>query len=302
MSKKVLVAGGAGFIGSHLVERLQKDNDVIVLDNLSSGNTISPNCSFFKVDIARDPIENYFKGVDEVWELVANPNIRSALTNPSIDMDTIIGMFRVLEAMRKNDVKRIIYTSSSTVYGDTKMVPTPETYAPLLPMSLYGASKLAGEALVSSYVGTFGFNAVVFRLSNIVGPRLKRGIIYDFVNKLKANPNRLEILGDGTQPKTYVYIDDCIDAMFLANSKINSGMEIFNIGNKDLLTSRDVAGIVSKTIGLNPEFYFTGGLRGWPGDVPKNFLDITKIMSYGWQPKYTSGEAVRLMCHSMKPE
>jgi len=300
MPKKVLVAGGAGFIGSHLVERLSKDKEVTVLDNLSSGNTISPNCNFFKVDIVRDPIDDYFKGVEEVWHLVANPNIRSALTDPSIDMDTITGMFKVLEAMRKNSVKRMIYTSSSTVYGDAEITPTPESYSPMLPVSLYGASKLAGEALISSYTGTFGFNAVIFRLSNIVGPRLKRGIIYDFVNKLKANPNRLEILCDGTQPKTYVYINDCIDAMFLVNSKIDNGIEIFNIGNKDTLTAKEVARIVSNSMGLNPELQLTEGRRGWPGDVPKNFLDISKITSYGWQPKYTSEEAVKLMCSSMK--
>lgn len=300
MPKKVLVAGGAGFIGSHLVERLSKDKEVTVLDNLSSGNTISPNCNFFKVDIARDPIDDYFNGVEEVWHLVANPNIRSALTDPSIDMDTITGMFRILEAMKKSNVKRIIYTSSSTVYGDAEITPTPESYSPMLPVSLYGASKLAGEALISSYAGTFGFNAVIFRLSNIVGPRLKRGIVYDFINKLKANPSRLEILGDGSQPKTYVYVDDLMDAMFLVKSKVNEGVEIFNVGNKDTLTSKDVARIVSNSMGLNPEFNFAEGRRGWPGDVPKNFLDISRITSYGWKPKHNSEEAVKLMCSSMK--
>jgi len=300
---KILVTGGAGFIGSHLVDRLiEKGNEVIVLDNLSSGKEAfikehlkNPNFEFYKVDLLTDKIDAYFKNVDEVWHLSANSDVRAALKNTKIDIDqNILVTYNVLEAMRKNDVKRIIFTSSSTVYGEAKQIPTPEDYAPLLPISLYGASKLACEALISAYCHTFDMKAVIFRLANIIGPRCTHGIIYDFVQKLKKNPNELEILGDGDQKKSYLYIDDCIDAMLLGASKSKNQLEIFNVGSDDWITVREIAEIVSKMMKVHPNFIFTGGKRGWKGDVPLMRLSIDKLKSLGWRPKFNSKKAVML--------
>lgn len=297
--KKLLVTGGAGFIGSHLVERLVKNNKVTVLDNLSSGKKefikscfSNPNFKFYKVDLLKENIDKYFEGIDEVWHLAANPDVRAALTNTKIDIEqNVFVTYRVLEAMRKNKVKKIIFTSTSTVYGDAKKLPTPESYSPLIPISLYGASKLACEAMIFSYCYTFDIEATIFRIANVVGPRLTHGVIVDFINKLRKNPNELEILGNGHQKKSYLYIDDCIDAM-LIGAKNTKKIEIFNIGSEDWVTVKEIAQLVCKHLRLNPKFKFTGGKRGWRGDVPLMLLDISKIKTFGWKPKYSSKQAI----------
>jgi len=200
--------------------------------------------------------------------------------------------------MRKEDIKALAFTSSSTVYGEAKEIPTPEDYGPLEPISVYGGAKLAAEALIAGYAHTFDIKAVVFRLANIIGKRSNHGVIYDFINKLKATPHRLEILGDGTQRKSYLHVSDTVEAMlylfkeFLKEDKI---YDAYNIGSEDWITVTEIAEIVSREMGLNPEFYFTGGVdggRGWKGDVKIMLLNIEKAKAKGWKPKMNSKEAV----------
>ncbi|MEM2205076.1 MAG: GDP-mannose 4,6-dehydratase, partial [Candidatus Hadarchaeales archaeon] len=205
----------------------------------------------------------------------------------------VLATFNLLEAMRACGVKRIAFSSSSTVYGEARTLPTPEDYGPLLPISLYGASKLAAEGLISAYCHTFGFRAWIFRFANIVGPRQTHGVILDFIQKLRKNPEELEILGDGNQNKSYLWVEDCVEAMLLAVERSTENPAIFNLGNTDRTTVRRVAEIVCEEMGLQPRFRFTGGRRGWVGDVPEMLLDIAKICSLGWRPRYSSEEAVR---------
>lgn len=304
---KVLVTGGAGFIGSHLVDRLIEEGDeVIVLDNLSSRggeerirrHSNNRKFKFFQVDLLINDIDKYFKDVDEVWHLAANPDTRAALKDTKIDINqNILVTYNVLEAMRRNSVRRIIFTSSSTVYGEAKVIPTPEDY-PCKPISLYGATKLACEGLISAYVHTFDFSAIIFRLANIIGPKLTHGVIYDFLQKLKKNPTTLEILGDGNQEKSYLYVDDCIEGMILASKKVDK-FEILNLGSEDRITVKEIAEIVCRELNLNPEFKFGKSERGWKGDVRLMLLDISKIKGLGWKPKYSSREAVELTVRSL---
>ncbi|MFH7918183.1 MAG: NAD-dependent epimerase/dehydratase family protein [Candidatus Aenigmatarchaeota archaeon] len=301
MHMKILITGGAGFIGSHLVDKfIRMKSEVIVLDNLSTGNIEfiqehlnKPNFKFYKVDLL-DRIEDYFRDVDEVWHLAANPNVR--IIDPKIHFEqNILATKSVLEAMRKNDVKKIFFTSSSTVYGEAissiKSVPIKED-SPTNPISLYGASKLASEALIQAYCHVYDFQAWIFRLANIVGPRLTHGVIFDFINKLRKNPNKLEILGDGNQKKSYLFIEDCIRGMMILRRKGKERVNIFNIGNEDWISVKSIAKIICKKLNLRPKFKFTGGDRGWKGDVPLMILDISKAKKFGFKPKYDSEKAV----------
>jgi UDP-glucose 4-epimerase len=304
----ILVTGGAGFIGSHLVDRLVEKNRIIVLDNLSSGKIEfinhqlnNPNFEFHKLDLLTDDISKYFKNVDEVWHLAANSDVRTALKNPRFDIDqNILVTCNVLEAARINNIKKFIFTSSSTVYGEAKVIPTPEDYSPLTPISLYGASKLACEALISAYCHTFDIRATIFRLANIIGPRLTHGVIFDFMNKLKQSKSKLEILGDGNQTKSYLYISDCIEAMLLVEEKLQKQIEIYNIGSKDWTSVKRIAEIVTEEMNLTPKFVFTGEERGWKGDVPKMLLDVSKIEKIGFKIKYNSDVAVRKSTQILK--
>jgi UDP-glucose 4-epimerase len=303
---RILITGGAGFIGSHLVDRLiREEDDVVVLDNLTTGkkeyiqhNFNNPKFHFHQVDLLSDNIDRYFKDIDEVWHLAANSDTRTALKDTKVDIDqNILATYKVLEAMRRNNTKRIIFTSSSTVYGEAKQIPTPEDY-PCKPISLYGASKLACEGLISAYVHTFGFNAVIFRLANVVGPRITHGVIYDIVEKLKRKPDKLEILGNGNQKKSYLYITDCVDGMIFASRKIGS-FEILNLGSKDWISVKEIARIVCEELSLTPRLEFDSSDRGWEGDVPLMLLDISKVKRLGWKPKYDSQSAVKLTVRSL---
>ncbi|MHC1579754.1 MAG: NAD-dependent epimerase/dehydratase family protein [Candidatus Alkanophagales archaeon] len=304
---KVVVTGGAGFIGSHVVDRLVASGaDVVVLDDLSSGSLkfIEPhlrreNFEFHRVDLAASAsdITPLLDGADEVWHLAANPDVRVGAERPDVHFrHNIVATYTVLEAMRRNDVRRIIFTSTSTVYGEAARLPTPEDYGPLTPISLYGASKLACEALISAYAHTFDMQAWIYRFANVVGRRSTHGVIFDFIRKLRANPRVLEILGDGNQTKSYIYIDDCVEAMFFG-LKASEVVNVLNIGTEDQVTVRRIAEIVCEEMGLvgsrMPEFRFTGGRRGWRGDVPLMLLDISRLKRLGWRPKYSSEEAVR---------
>ncbi len=305
---EILVTGGAGFIGSHLVDKLmEKGNKVRVVDDLSAGSLKNiekwlddKNFEFIKGDL-RDPkvaLESV-KDVDIVFHLAANPEVRIGAQSPELLYETnVLITYNLLEAMRKENVKYLVFTSSSTVYGDAKVIPTPEDYAPLEPISVYGGVKLAAEALISGYAHTFDIKSLIFRLANIIGERSNHGVIYDFINKLKKTPERLEILGDGTQRKSYLHVSDTIEAMLYLFEKFKEEekiYDVYNLGSEDWITVKEIAEIVSRAMNLNPGFYFTGGVdggRGWKGDVKFMRLSIEKAKSRGWKPKMNSYQAV----------
>ena len=292
-----LVTGGAGFIGSHVVDRLvESGEEVVVVDNLSSGvSFMNPDAEFQKVDLAdRDAVGEVFRRkFEEVWHIAANPDVRVGSENPDeIYRNNVLATYNLLEAMRKAGVDRIVFTSTSTVYGEAEVIPTPEDY-PTVPISIYGASKLACEALISSYCHTFDMQSWIYRFANVIGKRSNHGVIYDFIMKLRRNPDELEILGNGEQNKSYIYISDCVDAMFFG-LKADERVNILNIGSEDQIKVKRIAEIVSEEMGLRPVFRFTGGERGWKGDVPVMLLSIEKLKSMGWRPKYNSEQAVRM--------
>lgn len=289
-----------------MVEKLIKEGwEVTVLDNFSTGRFENVEQAFktgrlrlIMGDAKSVDLSDDADGLEYVFHLAANPDVRE--TTPSIHFhENIEATFNMLEYARKTGVRFFIFASSSTVYGDALKVPTPEDYGPLKPISLYGAAKLAAEGLVSSYCHTFGMAGVSLRLANIVGPRLTHGVIYDFVNKLRENPRRLEILGDGSQQKSYVWVEDCVEAMLQVLKYMEaSHYEVYNIGSEDWVNVSEIADIVVESMGLrNVEKVFTGGVengRGWVGDVKLMNLDISRIKSTGWRPKHTSREAVKL--------
>ncbi len=288
----ILITGGAGFIGSHILDRLAEGNEIRVVDNLSSSSVdnIKPHLKrieFHKKDLNKID-SNVFRDVDEVYHFAASPEVRLSAENPRIAFENNIrATFSVLESCRLNDVKKLIFASTSTVYG-VAPTPTAETY-PCNPISNYGASKVAGEALIRSYSETYGINAVILRYANIFGPRSNHGVIYDFFRKLGKNGKKLEILGDGRQNKSYLYIDDCVDATLLAAREEG----IFNIGSESQVKVSDLAALVVKVMGMkNASFSYTGGERGWVGDVPVMLLDVSRIRKLGWKPKISFEEGV----------
>ena len=297
-----IVTGGAGFIGSHLIDRLvARGDEVIVLDNLSSGKAefLSHHDSQVKhvdVDITNfDAILPHFEGVEVVYHLAANPDIRlgTQVTDTDLKQGTI-ATYNVVESMRIHNVSTIMFASSSVVYGDNAPMPTPEDHGPCLPISLYGASKNAGESLVSSWVGTFGLQGYIFRFANIIGDRGTHGVIFDFIHKLKRNPNELEVLGDGLQEKSYMEVGDCVDAILHVMANQHEPLNLFNLGSHDTCSVRRIAEIVVEETGcLNAEIVYTGGSRGWAGDVPRAMLGIDKMLETGFNVKYNSEEAVR---------
>lgn len=293
---KVIVTGGAGFIGSHLVERLlEGGHEVTVIDNLSSGEkeNVPDGAELIKGDIKDGSFLEQCLDGDVVFHLAANPDVRSGAENPEIDMDeNIRGTHNVLEAMRKNGIDQIVFTSSSTVYGEADEFPTPETYGPLQPISMYGASKLAGESLISAYTGTFGFKSWVFRLANIIGPRNNKGVIYDFIRKLEEHPQQLDVLGDGEQRKSYLYVDDCVDAIMAGFQEHPGDAEIFNVGSADTVAVKTIAEIVADHFDA-PEIVYESQEKGWQGDVTEMLLDIAQLQSLGWESSMNSEEAVR---------
>lgn len=301
---RILVTGGAGFIGSNLVDRLlEKRNRVIVFDNLSSGkmefieqHLKNPDFSLVKGDLL-DPeaIERVCKDIDLVCHVAANPDVKLGASDTKVHLDqNILATYNLLEAMRKGGAKKIAFTSTSTVYGEASVMPTPEDYGPLIPISLYGASKLACEALITSYSHTFDMQAWIFRFANIVGPRSTHGITVDFIKKLKENPRRLEILGDGKQEKSYLHVSECVDAILFAIENSKEEVNIFNIGSEDTISATGIGKVVVEEMELSDvEFTYTGGSRGWKGDVPRMRLGIEKLKAIGWKPAYTSERSVR---------
>jgi len=300
------VTGGAGFIGSHLVDRLLKDQSsrVTVYDNLSSGrkefveqHMKNRNFKLVVADLLDiNSLKKAIKGHDFVFHLAANPDIRKGNTEADLDLrQNLIVTYNVLEAMRTERIRRIAFSSTSTVFGEPAIIPTPENYGPCLPISLYGASKMACEAFISAYCHLFGMTAWIFRLANIVGERATHGILYDFLEKLGKNPHELEILGNGEQKKSYLDTESCIDAMLFIINHASDKVNLFNIGNDDQITVRRIAEVVTEELGLEDvKFKFTGGNRGWRGDVPVMMLSIEKLKKMEWKPAMNSEETVRM--------
>jgi UDP-glucose 4-epimerase len=302
--KSILVTGGAGFIGSHLVEALLAENEVTVLDNFSSGKRefIAPhlNNSRFRLQeadlIDTIALEKALNGVDNVFHLAANPDVKLGAENTRVHLEqNVLATYNLLEAMRKTGVNRIAFTSTSTVYGEATEVPTPENYGPLLPISLYGASKLACEALISSYCHTFEMQSWIYRFANIVGERGTHGVLVDFMRKLRENPRELEILGSGKQKKSYLEVKDCVRAMLQCVQHSDEQINVFNIGSEDSIDVTKIADIVARQMGLaDVRYRYTGGVdgRGWKGDVKVMQLSIEKIKKLGWTPQEGSVRAI----------
>ena len=300
---RALVTGGAGFIGSHLVDRLvDRGDEVIVVDNLSSGrlefiqNHIdSGKVDFHNLDLKDiESIKGSFIGVEMVFHLAANADIRlgTRITDTDLKEGTIV-TYNVLEAMRLAGVSKIAFSSSSVVYGEDAPMPTPEDHGPCLPISLYGASKQGGEGLIGAWVGTFGFQAWVFRFANIIGERGTHGVIFDFIHKLKKDPNRLEVLGNGLQEKSYMEVGDCVDAILFVIENTNEQMNLYNLGSNDTCSVRNIAAIVIRETGCaDATIEYTGGDRGWAGDIPKAMLSINRLANLGFGVNYDSEEAV----------
>ena len=304
----MLITGGAGFIGSNVVDRLmEKGGKVVVLDNFSAGSMDNVakwagHPGFTVIEggcLNRKDVRKAMKGCGLVFHLAANPEVRVGALDTAIDYDqNIVATRNILEAMRESKTaKRIVFTSTSTVYGDAEILPTPEQYGPLEPISLYGASKLACEALISAYCHAFEMRGVIYRFANIVGSRSRHGVIWDFIHKLLENPLELKILGDGTQTKSYLMVDECVDALLFGLKHASEKVEIYNIGSEDQISVKKIARIVTEEMSLKDvRFRCTGGVRGgrgWIGDVKTMFLDISKMKRLGWKPRHNSGESVR---------
>lgn len=302
----ILVAGGAGFIGSHLIDRLLAGgNKVICADKLIMGDRniehLKGNADFTFCNMELADLENVDRifaenRIDAVYHLAANSDIQKGGREPSIDFnDTLLTTRALLEGMRKADVKKLFFASTSAVYGEMPDVDLTETTGGLMPVSYYGGAKLASEALISSYVSMCDLSAVIFRFPNVIGPRLTHGAVFDFIRKLRKNPAELEILGNGTQCKPYIYVLDLVEAIVKLTQDFKAGEAVYNISvTSPGTTVTHIAEIVVEELGLkNVRFAYTGGDRGWKGDVPRFSYDISKVLATGWAPKHTSDEAVR---------
>jgi UDP-glucose 4-epimerase len=314
---KTFVTGGAGFIGSHLVSRLLKSERaerVVVYDNFTSGQrsylqalTSDRRLSVVEADLKdAGRVREAMVGCDTIFHLAANPDIAKAITQPDIDFweGTYLTQ-NVLEAMRQTRATRIFYTSGSGVYGEDPAVDFPESYGPCIPISTYGASKLASESLIAAYCHMFGLVARVFRFANVVGPRQTHGVGYDFIRRLKSDSTALRILGDGTQKKSYVHVDDVLEAIFLVAANAIKPYEVFNVATDDYVTVRQIADLAVAIAGLRPDevrYDFAGGDRGWKGDVPIVRFDCSKIKALGWRNRRSSAEALSDAMDAMRRE
>jgi UDP-glucose 4-epimerase len=301
---KAFLTGGAGFIGSHLVDTLLNNgSSVTVYDNLSSGNISfiqhhlkRKEFNFIQAELLDlNRVKKEIQGHDVVFHLAANPHVRLGEKQTDLDLNQgIVATYNVLEAMRQNNIKKIIFSSSSVVYGETLEPSLPETYGPTLPISLYGAGKLGAEGLISAFCGTFDFQTWMYRFANVVGARGTHGVIVDFIEKLRKNPRELEILGDGRQCKPYLYVSDCVDGILFGYTHSHEKMNLFNLSCDTTTTVTRIAEMVTEEMGLtNVSFKYTGGIRGWKGDVPRFQLDAGKMNKLGWKATLTSDEAVR---------
>jgi len=307
MTTRILVTGGAGFIGSHLVDSLVRNQfDVAVFDNLSAGNLKNLNQSvpaanfhFIEGDLKNpESIGNALQHAEIVYHLAANPEVREVESEVHF-RENQVATFNLLECMRKSGTRTIIFASTSTIYGEATTQPTPENYGPLLPISTYGASKLACEAMIASYAYTYGLRGLILRLGNVVGARSNHGVISDFLKKLKQNPDSLEVLGDGTQSKSYIHISDCISAIeIVVRNFLNfdTRVDAYNVSSADRVSVRRIAEIVLEEAGAKGRIKMTGGVdggRGWLGDVKLMQLSNKKLRALGWKEQYNSEMAIK---------
>ena len=292
---RYFVTGGAGFIGSNLVDRLlQDEHEVIAYDNFSTGfeeflTDASRNLAFRLVrgdTLDQSRLTEAMTGCEFIFHLAANADVRFGTEHPCKDLEqNTIATFNVLEAMRTNGIRRIAFSSTGSIYGEPEVFPTPETAPFPVQTSLYGASKLACEGLIGAYCEGFGFQAWIFRFVSILGERYSHGHVFDFYKQFHSNPRELSVLGDGTQRKSYLYVQDCIDAMFLAVEKAQEKVNIFNLGTDEYCSVNDSIRWITEELGLSPQVTYSGGSRGWVGDSPFIFLDCSRIRALGWQPK-----------------
>lgn len=302
---RCFITGGAGFIGSHLVDYLlERGTQITVYDNLSLSNGRSvpsyshdPKFQFINADVRdTDRLQRELLGHDTVFHLAANTDIPRGNSDTRLDLENcLLATHSLLEAMRSTNVRNLVFASSSTVFGDIEVHPTPENVGPLLPISLYGAGKLACEGFISAFSNLFGFRAIMFRFGNVVGGRMGHGVIHDFIKKLRKDPTELEVLGDGEQEKNYFLVEDCIDGMIHGFIHSPKPCDVYNLGSETTVKVRAIARIVIEEMGHGDvRLRFTGGRRGWPGDVPRVIYDLTKITTLGWKARHSSAEAVRI--------
>jgi len=302
--KRACITGGAGFIGSNLVDRLiARGVEVVIVDDFSTGrrkflaDALSrPGVRLVTADtLDRSSLEDAFEGCDWVFHLQANADVQFGLERPLHDLEqNTIATSNVLEAMRATGVKRIAFSSTGSVYGEPEVFPTPEQAPFPIQTSLYGASKLAGEGLIAAYAAGYDFTGVIFRFVSILGERYTHGHVFDFYCALKRDPTRLRVLGDGRQEKSYLYVQDCIDAILCAvtHHEQEPGAHVYNLGTEETIVVDESVAIITDQMGLAPAIEHTGGRRGWIGDSPLIYLDTTRIQSIGWKPQVTIREAV----------
>jgi UDP-glucose 4-epimerase len=300
--RRVFVTGAAGFIGSNLVDRLlASGREVVGWDNFSTGQEeflsaalAHPGFQLVRGDtLDLAALKSAMHGCDFVFHLAANADVRFGTNHPRRDLEqNTIATFNVLEAMRANRVRRIAFSSTGSIYGEPDVFPTPEGCPFPVQTSLYGASKLAGEGLIAAYCSGFGFQGYVFRFVSILGERYTHGHVFDFYAKLLDNPHHIEVLGDGTQRKSYLYVQDCIDAIFTVVDRADEPFNVFNLGTDEYCAVSDSLGWICAHLSVNPARRYTGGPRGWIGDSPFIFLDTARVRSLGWRPKLSIREGV----------
>jgi UDP-glucose 4-epimerase len=292
---RVLVTGGAGFIGSHVVDRLLRDGHAVTaFDNFSTGQREflaeargHPRFRLVEGDLLDlDALTRAVAGHDTVFHLAANADVRFGTEHPRRDLEqNTVGTFNVLEAMRAAGARRIAFSSTGSVYGEPAVFPTPEDAPFPVQTSLYGASKLAGEGLIAAYAAGFGLQGFVFRFVSILGERYTHGHVFDFCRKLRADPASIEVLGNGRQRKSYLYVHDCVEAMLTVMARVPEPFSVHNLGADEYCTVDDSLGWICARLGVTPERRYTGGERGWIGDSPFIFLDTAKVRALGWRPR-----------------
>lgn len=301
---KAVVTGCAGFIGSNLTDRLlDLGHEVIGIDNFSTGKIYFLNYANTKRDfllykrdllIEGDWLKDIFSGCDFVFHLSANADIKNNINDPQKNIDqNILVTYNVLEAMRKAHVYNVVFLSTGSVYGETPVIPTPETAALYPQTSLYSASKLAGEALVQAYCEGFGFTSYIYRLVSILGPRYHHGHVYDFYTRLKENKRVLNVLGNGNQRKSYLHVKDCVEGILMGITRPETRVNIFNLGTDETISVRDSVNEIVNFLNLRPQIKYGDEIRGWIGDNPLIYLDCTKIRKTGWKPKYNIKKGIK---------
>jgi UDP-glucose 4-epimerase len=299
---RVLVTGAAGFIGSHMVDRLlSAGHNVVGFDNMSTGQRRfleaalpNPQFTFHRADLLdRNSLAQAMQGAEMVIHFAANADVRFGTEHPRRDLEqNTIATWNVLEAMREENCKRIVFSSTGSVYGEPEIFPTPETCPFPIQTSLYGASKLAAEGLIQAYCEGFGIQGYIFRFVSILGERYSHGHVFDFYKQLSEHPEELHVLGNGHQRKSYLYVQDCVDAIILALDRANAKMNIFNLGTDEYCEVNDSIGWICEHLGLHPRLTYSGGQRGWVGDSPFILLDCSRVRALGWRPRLTIQQAI----------